>query len=94
MPAKRLGPIDFGRARIDRRPNIGGSYTRRLVESCSNGYSLHPWNCGSSDKARAESSRTNPLVKTETDLHGHAESVLRSHRWRTVENSCGYMLDI
>src|SRR5579875_773964 len=24
-------------------------------------------------------------------LHGHHESVLRSHRWRTVENSAGYM---
>jgi SAM-dependent methyltransferase len=24
--------------------------------------------------------------------HGHHESVLRSHRWRTAENSCGYLL--
>ncbi len=24
-------------------------------------------------------------------LHGHHESVLRSHRWRTVENSAGYL---
>ena len=24
--------------------------------------------------------------------HGHGESVLRSHRWRTVENSAGYLL--
>ena len=24
--------------------------------------------------------------------HGHAESVLRSHRWRTAENSSGYLL--
>ncbi|CAG7573755.1 methyltransferase family protein [Barrientosiimonas humi] len=24
--------------------------------------------------------------------HGHAESVLRSHRWRTAENSCAYLL--
>ncbi|AKU16358.1 class I SAM-dependent methyltransferase [Luteipulveratus mongoliensis] len=24
--------------------------------------------------------------------HGHDESVLRSHRWRTAENSCGYLL--
>ena len=24
--------------------------------------------------------------------HGHADSVLRSHRWRTAENSCGYLL--
>ncbi|RCK71387.1 methyltransferase domain-containing protein [Desertihabitans brevis] len=25
--------------------------------------------------------------------HGHAESVLRSHRWRTAENSAAYLLD-
>lgn len=25
-------------------------------------------------------------------VHGHHESVLRSHRWRTAENSCGYLL--
>ncbi len=25
--------------------------------------------------------------------HGHHESVLRSHRWRTAENSAGYLLD-
>lgn len=24
--------------------------------------------------------------------HGHHDSVLRSHRWRTAENSCGYLL--
>jgi SAM-dependent methyltransferase len=24
--------------------------------------------------------------------HGHQESVLRSHRWRTAENSCAYLL--
>jgi SAM-dependent methyltransferase len=28
----------------------------------------------------------------ETYTHGHAESVLRSHRWRTVENSATYLL--
>jgi SAM-dependent methyltransferase len=28
----------------------------------------------------------------ETYSHGHAESVLRSHRWRTAENSAGYLL--
>ena len=33
------------------------------------------------------------LANTETYTHGHAESVLRSHRWRTAENSCGYLLD-
>jgi ubiquinone/menaquinone biosynthesis C-methylase UbiE len=26
-----------------------------------------------------------------TDTHGHHESVLRSHRWRTVENSAAYV---
>jgi SAM-dependent methyltransferase len=28
----------------------------------------------------------------ETYLHGHHGSVLRSHRWRTAENSAGYLL--
>lgn len=26
-------------------------------------------------------------------LHGHHDSVLQSHRWRTAANSCGYLLD-
>ena len=25
--------------------------------------------------------------------HGHHDSVLRSHRWRTAENSAGYLVD-
>ena len=28
----------------------------------------------------------------DTYTHGHHDSVLRSHRWRTVENSAGYLL--
>jgi ubiquinone/menaquinone biosynthesis C-methylase UbiE len=28
-----------------------------------------------------------------TYTHGHHDSVLRSHRWRTAENSAGYLLD-
>jgi 2-polyprenyl-3-methyl-5-hydroxy-6-metoxy-1,4-benzoquinol methylase len=28
----------------------------------------------------------------DTYTHGHHESVLRSHRWRTAENSAGYLL--
>ena len=28
----------------------------------------------------------------DTYTHGHHESVLRSHRWRTAENSCAYLL--
>jgi SAM-dependent methyltransferase len=28
----------------------------------------------------------------DTYTHGHQEAVLRSHRWRTVENSAGYLL--
>jgi SAM-dependent methyltransferase len=31
-------------------------------------------------------------VPQATYTHGHSESVLRSHRWRTVENSAGYLL--
>ena len=27
-----------------------------------------------------------------TYTHGHQEPVLRSHRWRTAENSCAYLL--
>lgn len=30
---------------------------------------------------------------TETYTHGHHESVLRSHEWRTAENSAAYLLD-
>jgi SAM-dependent methyltransferase len=30
--------------------------------------------------------------RSETYTHGHAESVLRSHRWRTVENSAAYLV--
>ena len=30
--------------------------------------------------------------RTETYLHGHHDSVLRSHRWRTAENSAGYLI--
>jgi 2-polyprenyl-3-methyl-5-hydroxy-6-metoxy-1,4-benzoquinol methylase len=31
-------------------------------------------------------------VGVDTYTHGHAESVLQSHRWRTAENSAGYLL--
>jgi ubiquinone/menaquinone biosynthesis C-methylase UbiE len=31
-------------------------------------------------------------MSTEHYTHGHHESVLRSHRWRTAENSLGYLL--
>jgi ubiquinone/menaquinone biosynthesis C-methylase UbiE len=30
--------------------------------------------------------------ETATYTHGHHDSVLRSHRWRTAENSAGYLL--
>jgi SAM-dependent methyltransferase len=30
--------------------------------------------------------------RAEIYLHGHHDSVLRSHRWRTAENSAGYLL--
>jgi len=32
------------------------------------------------------------MTRADTYTHGHHESVLRSHRWRTVENSAGYLL--
>jgi SAM-dependent methyltransferase len=31
--------------------------------------------------------------RSETYTHGHAESVLRSHRWRTVDNSAAYLVE-
>ena len=31
-------------------------------------------------------------MKSETYTHGHHESVLRAHRWRTVENSAAYLI--
>src|SRR5690242_5903231 len=45
--------------------------------------------------ARESSSRRDTAVMpTEPDsyLHGHHDSVLRSHRWRTAENSAGYLI--
>jgi ubiquinone/menaquinone biosynthesis C-methylase UbiE len=32
------------------------------------------------------------MERVDTYTHGHHESVLRSHRWRTAENSAGYLL--
>jgi SAM-dependent methyltransferase len=32
------------------------------------------------------------MGRGEVYLHGHHDSVLRSHRWRTAENSAGYLL--
>src|SRR4051794_14092568 len=42
-----------------------------------------------------KSSRPDDLLGRVTNdvyIHGHHESVLRSHRWRTAENSAGYLL--
>lgn len=33
-----------------------------------------------------------PSKESESYTHGHHESVLRSHRWRTAENSAGFLL--
>ena len=30
--------------------------------------------------------------RPDTYTHGHADSVLRSHRWRTVANSAAYLI--
>lgn len=35
-----------------------------------------------------------PTAPAEVYTHGHHESVLRSHRWRTAENSAGFLLAI
>ncbi|WP_404954437.1 methyltransferase domain-containing protein [Streptomyces sp. 147326] len=34
----------------------------------------------------------NPAKETAVYTHGHHESVLRSHRWRTAENSAAYLI--
>ena len=34
-----------------------------------------------------------PLPDAESYLHGHHDSVLRSHRWRSAQNSARYLLD-
>jgi 2-polyprenyl-3-methyl-5-hydroxy-6-metoxy-1,4-benzoquinol methylase len=34
------------------------------------------------------------MTCVDTYTHGHAESVLQSHRWRTAENSAGYLLPL
>src|ERR687886_1235882 len=31
------------------------------------------------------------VARVDTYTHGHADPVLQSHRWRTVENSAGYL---
>lgn len=36
--------------------------------------------------------RVNGRVTTDVYTHGHHESVLRSHRWRTVDNSAAYLV--
>jgi SAM-dependent methyltransferase len=43
---------------------------------------------------RLASGSDTAVMRTESHvyLHGHHESVLRSHRWRTAENSAGYLL--
>jgi len=33
-------------------------------------------------------------MTTDTYIHGHHESVLRSHRWRTAENSAAFLLPV
>jgi 2-polyprenyl-3-methyl-5-hydroxy-6-metoxy-1,4-benzoquinol methylase len=43
-----------------------------------------------SDNGMTESAGTPPAQYT----HGHADAVLRSHRWRTAENSAAYLLPL
>ena len=40
----------------------------------------------------AGDSSTHDAIHEDRYTHGHHESVLRSHRWRTAENSAGYLL--
>ena len=39
-----------------------------------------------------EGTDTFPVTPRETYSHGHQDAVLRSHRWRTAENSAGHLL--
>jgi SAM-dependent methyltransferase len=43
---------------------------------------------------RSDALRESPTVTSagDTYIHGHSDSVLRSHRWRTADNSAGYLL--
>ena len=36
--------------------------------------------------------RLRAVARNETYIHGHHESVLRSHSWRTIENSAAYLV--
>jgi SAM-dependent methyltransferase len=44
-------------------------------------------------RGTASTSLCEDVVMSETYTHGHHESVLRSHEWRTAENSARYLLD-
>src|SRR6478735_9843891 len=43
-------------------------------------------------RLRSERGRTAMPKETAVYTHGHHESVLRSHRWRTAANSAAYLL--
>jgi len=45
-------------------------------------------------ESRPASLRESPAVTSagDTYIHGHSDAVLRSHRWRTAENSAAYLL--
>ena len=45
------------------------------------------------DSHAADANTAPTIAASMTYTHGHHESVLRSHRWRTVENSAAYVAD-
>ncbi|GAA2524593.1 methyltransferase domain-containing protein [Rarobacter incanus] len=47
----------------------------------------------STDAPLPPAAHANLAQESESYTHGHAESVLRSHRWRTAENSARYLRD-
>ena len=47
---------------------------------------------GSRGDAPTGAAGSNPAKESESYTHGHHESVLRSHRWRSAENSAGFLL--
>src|SRR4051794_35357859 len=46
----------------------------------------------SHDETTVEPMPTGAAPATDTYTHGHDDAVLRSHRWRTAENSAAYLL--
>jgi len=58
----------------------------------SSGRPDSPTSPSASPRSRPASPAAERTARTVTYTHGHHPSVLRSHTWRTAENSCAYLL--